>query len=172
MRCAVWLRPSGRRVRVKSCELMRRAAPAARTAARNLASWGRVHCSAESTSRSTMWQPVSAALRRISSSALRDPVNLPPKGLRRQVAMAVMSRRRLRRDLISGRTAAGLGRLSRRNSMKGESLSAASTRDISSAGVAPWTAIHSFPTRRRGRTAGAAAGASIVLETVRGILFN
>ncbi len=43
MRWAVWLRPSGRRVRVKSCELMSRAAPAARRAARNLASCGRVH---------------------------------------------------------------------------------------------------------------------------------
>jgi hypothetical protein len=40
---------------------------------------GRVHCSADSTSKSTMWQPVSAALRRISSSEFRDPVNWPPK---------------------------------------------------------------------------------------------
>ncbi len=79
---------------------------------------------------------------------------MPPKDLRRQVAMAVMSRRRVRKALSSGRAAAGLGRESRRNSMKTESLSAASARAISSAGVAPWTAMHSLPTRRRGSSRG------------------
>ena len=83
--------------------------PAARRAARNLASCGRVHCSADSTSRSTMWQPVSAALRRISSSEFRDPVNLPPKDLRRQVAMAVTSRRRAEEGLEVGQGGGGLG---------------------------------------------------------------
>ena len=56
--------------------------------------------------------------------------------------------------------------------MKTESLSAASAREMSSAAVAPWTEIHSLPTRKRGRATAGAGRESVVLETVRGILFN
>ena len=56
--------------------------------------------------------------------------------------------------------------------MKTESLIAVSAREMSSAGLVACTAIHSFPTRRRGRTAAGAGGVSIVLDTARGILFN
>ena len=54
--------------------------------------------------------------------------------------------------------------------MKTESLRAVSAREISSAGVAPWTEIHSFPIRMRGKATGGAVGASVELATAVGIL--
>ncbi len=39
-------------------------------------------------------------------------------------------------------------------------------------GVAPWTAMHSLPTRRRGTAEACAGSESSVLETARGISFN
>ena len=56
--------------------------------------------------------------------------------------------------------------------MKIESLIADSARENSSAGLAPWTATHSLPTRRRGTACACAGGDSRVLETARGISFN
>ena len=56
---------------------------------RKRASCAGLASSADSTSRSTMAQPASAALSNISNSEVKDPTKLPPLGLRRQVAMAV-----------------------------------------------------------------------------------
>ena len=65
-------------VRVKSWKLISSAVPAARSAARKLGQLRLVASSADSTSRSTIWQPASAAFTRISSSAVNDPAKLPP----------------------------------------------------------------------------------------------
>ena len=110
----------------------------------------RLASSADSTSRSTIWQPASAALSRISSSAVREPAKWPPKGLRRQVAMSGYLAALGEQCLQIGQRGCGLWQRIQAKFEEFESLRADLARSHISAGVPPWTATHSLGTRSRG----------------------
>jgi hypothetical protein len=167
MRFAACSRPL---VRVKSWKLTSSDVPTVRNPARKRAICAGFSSSADSTSRSTMWQPASAAFVRISSSAAVAPLNSPPCCFLRQVAIAVKSRWPAINCFSPGSAAAGLASESSRNSTNRQSTARLAARLQSSAGVSPLIATHSFPNLGRATIGGGTTSSVCVPE--RGIVVN
>jgi hypothetical protein len=86
--------------------------------------------------------------------------------------MAVTSRRRLKRDLISGRTAAGLGKAIEAELNERRVFKCGVDAGHKLGGRCPLDRDTQLSDAQARQNRSGAAGASIVVETVRGILFN